>query len=199
MDYPIAIDGAPDSVPGGTAILLFHPSTGGTDDFDTGFLTSTGDRFLVISTRTTAREVEQKLDHYDVDAERGSILDTVSVERGYSRRSGEHRHYVSSPDDVTGILEITERFLDRNSGGRRISFDSLSELAYYAGEESAAKALEQITTLLEQYDAIGLFHVSPEVHDPDILDRFREAADARIRVDEAGSVSTDFSSDTTNS
>lgn len=192
MDYSLAIDGTPDSVPGGTSILLLHPSIGGTDAIDTGFLEADSDRFLVISTRTTAREVQQKLEHYDVDQERGDILDTLSVERGYSRRSGEHLHYVSAPDDVAGILGKVERFLDRHTGRRRISFDSVSELAYYSGEETAADTLERLTELLEEYDAIGLFHVSPEVHDPAILDRFEAACDAVIEVQDDGDLQARF-------
>ncbi|MFB6267792.1 MAG: hypothetical protein ABEI31_09045 [Halodesulfurarchaeum sp.] len=192
MDYHLAIDGTPDSVPGGTAILLLHPSTGGTDHIDTGFLRSDTDRFLVVSTRTTAREVQQKLAHYDVDGSRADILDTISVERGYSRRGGESLHYVSAPDDIDGILGTVERFLDGHAGKRRISFDSISELAYYAGDERAADALERLADLLEEYDAIGLFHVSPEVHDEATLERFTAACDARIEVTPDGTLTADF-------
>ncbi|MFB6153495.1 MAG: hypothetical protein ABEJ27_04510 [Halodesulfurarchaeum sp.] len=192
MDYHLAIDGTPDSVPGGTAILLFHPSTGGTDSIDTGFLRSDTDRFLVVSTRTTAREVQQKLDHYDIDGSRADILDTISVERGYSRRGGENLHYVSAPDDVDGILQTVEGFLDGHAGKRRISFDSISELAYYAGDERAAMALERLSDLLDRYEAIGLLHVSPEVHDTDTLERFEAACDAQIEVTAEGELRADF-------
>ncbi len=192
MDYRVGIDGAPESVPGGTSILLLHPSTGGTDDLDTGFLSAEAERYLVVSTRTTAREVRQKLEHYDVDPSRADILDTLSVERGYSRRSGPQLHYVTSPDDAEGILAIVERFLDEVDGKRRMSFDSLSELAYYADEETAAQTLERIAAMVEDHEAIGLFHASPEVHDPAILNRFEAACDAVIEVDESGSVTSRF-------
>jgi hypothetical protein len=61
MDYELAIENAPESIPGGTGVLLIHPSTGETDRIDTDFLKTDTDRLLVISTRTTAREVQQKL------------------------------------------------------------------------------------------------------------------------------------------
>lgn len=192
MHYELSIDGAPDSVPAGTAILLFHPSTGGTDRFDTGFLKEGTDRFLVVSTRTTADEVKQKLEHYEVDVSRADILDTLSVERGYSRRNGENLHYVNAPDDVEGILDVIERFLADHSGKRRISFDSLSELAYYAGDDAASDALERIVSLLSEYDAVGMFHVSPEVHDPSTLRHFRSVGDGFIEVDAEGSVTSTF-------
>ncbi|MFW5918726.1 MAG: DUF7090 family protein [Halanaeroarchaeum sp.] len=192
MDYRLAIDHAPESVPGGTAILLLHPSTGGTDHIDTGFLQVDTDRFLVVSTRTTAREVQQKLDHYDVDESRADILDTLSVDRGYSRRGGENLHYVTAPDDVDGIVSVVESFLQDHGGKRRVSFDSLSELAYYASDEDAAGAYDRIVALLEEHDAVGLIHVAPEVHDPSTLDRLRRGSDGIIEVDADGSMRAIF-------
>lgn len=192
MEYLLDIDGTPDSVPGGTSILLLHPSIGGTDEVDTGFLQADSDRFLVVSTRTTAREIQQKLEHYEVDDSRADILDTLSVDRGYSRRGGDSLHYVSAPDDVPGIIAQVERFLASHDGKRRVSFDSVSELAYYSGEETAADALEQLTERIDRAGAVGLFHVSPEVHEPAILKRFEAACDAVIEIDETGSLSARF-------
>jgi len=192
MDYRLAIDGAPETIPGGTAILLLHPSTGETDRIDTDFLKTDTDAFLVISTRTTAREVMQKLDHYDVDETRAQILDTLSVDRGYSRRSAEHIRYVSSPDDVDGILTVTEEFLAEAEGKRRVSFDSITELAYYADDERAVDALERLTRLLEAYDAVGLFHVSTEVHDAETIERFRDLCDGVLDLDEDGGLDVDL-------
>ncbi len=192
MDYALEIDDTPDTVPGGTSILLLHPSTGETDRFDTDFLKTDTDHFLVISTRTTAREVKQKLEYYDVDEEKADILDTLSIERGYSRRTSEDVHYVSAPDNVDGIVAQTEQFLATHDGKLRLSFDSVTELAYYAGDEPALEGVERILDLLETHDAIGLFHLSEEVHDPEIVDRFKALFDGVIDLDEDGSVSTTF-------
>ncbi|MFB6133857.1 MAG: hypothetical protein ABEJ55_02605, partial [Halanaeroarchaeum sp.] len=104
MDYSLAIGNAPETVPGGSGVLLLHPSTGETDRIDTDFLKTDTDHFLVVSTRTTAREVKQKLEYYDVDESKAVILDTLSVERGYSRRGSDDVHYVSAPDDLDGIV-----------------------------------------------------------------------------------------------
>ena len=192
MEYALEIDGTPPTVPGGTSILLLHPSTGETDRIDTDFLKTDTDHFLVISTRTTAREVSQKLEYYDVDESRADILDTLSIERGYSRRSKDHVYYVSAPDHVDGIVEQVERFLERRDGKRRISFDSLTELAYYADEDEAISAVEQILALLDEHDAVGLFHLSEEVHDQDVLDEFAALFDGVIDLDEDGTIDVDF-------
>ena len=188
MDYDLAIEGGPASVPGGTAILLLHASTGETDRIDTDFLKLDTDHFLVVSTRTTAREVKQKLDYYDVDASRADILDTLSVDRGLSRRRTDDIHYASAPEDVEGILAKTEAFLADHDGKRRVSFDSLTELAYYADEDSALDALTRMKDLLEEYDAVGLFHVDLEVHDEATLDEFRSRCDAVVELDADGSI-----------
>jgi KaiC/GvpD/RAD55 family RecA-like ATPase len=192
MDYDLAIENAPETIPGGTGILLIHPSTGETDRIDTDFLKTDTDRILVISTRTTAREVQQKLEYYDVDETKADILDTLSVERGYSRRSSEHVHYVSAPDDLEGITEATREFLETHDGKRRISLDSVTELAYYADEERALETVEELLELLDEYDAVGLFHLSEEVHDEADVEAFKELFDGIVYLDAEGNVETEF-------
>ena len=192
MDYRLAIDGSPETIPGGTGILLLHPSTGETDRIDTDFLKTDTDAFLVVSTRTSAREVEQKLEHYDVDESKAVILDTISVERGYGRRSSDHIHYVTAPDDLDGIVAKTERFLEESEGKRRVSVDSVTEMAYYADEERALEAVGQLLDLLAEHDAVGLFHLAPEVHDDDVVEAFEAVFDGVIEIHEDGTVDCRF-------
>ena len=188
MDYALAVDGAPETIPGGTGLLLLHPSIGETDRLDTDFFKTDTDRFLVVSTRTTAREVEQKLEHYAVDESKADILDTLSVERGYSRRASERLHYVSSPDDLDGIVAKVESFLDATEGKRRLSVDSLTEMAYYADVDGTYDAAERMLALLDEHDAVGLFHLSKEVHDEETIELFRGLFDAVVDLDADGSV-----------
>ena len=192
MDYRLEIGGTPETVPGGTGVLLLHPSTGETDRIDTDFLKTDTDAFLVISTRTSAREVQQKLEYYEVDESRAVILDTISVERGYGRRRHDHIHYVASPDDLAGIVAQTARFLESTTGKRRISVDSVTEMAYYADEERARDAVKQLLSLLAEHDAIGLFHVAPEVHDPAVVRDFESLFDGVIELTEDGTVTARF-------
>ncbi|WP_144904607.1 DUF7090 family protein [Halobellus captivus] len=192
MDYALAIENAPDSIPGGTGILLLHPSIGETDRIDTDFLKTDTDHFLVISTRTTAREVEQKLEHYDVDESNAVVLDTLSVERGYTRRRTDQVHYVSSPDDLDGIVAQTQQFLESHDGKRRVSVDSVTEMAYYADVDGAYEASKQLLELLDEHDAVGLFHLSNEVHDEETIERFRDLFDAVVELDVKGSVTSEF-------
>ncbi|MFC6786740.1 hypothetical protein ACFQFH_12870 [Halobaculum halobium] len=192
MDYTLAVGDADTTIPGGTGVLLLHPSIGETDRIDTDFLKADTDNFLVVSTRTTAREVEQKLEHYDVDESRAEILDTISVERGYSRRSSDHFHYVSAPDDLDGVVEQVESFLASHAGKRRISVDSLTELAYYADVDGVRDAASQMLDLLTEYDAVGLFHLSREVHDDDEIRRFRELFDVVIDLTDDGDATVEL-------
>jgi len=192
MEYTLAIEGTPETtVQGGTSLLLVHPSTGETDRIDTDFLKTDTDHFLVVSTRTTAREVLQKLDYYDVDESRAVVLDTLSVERGYSRRTSDDVHYVSAPDDLDGIVDTVEAFLTENEGKLRVSVDSVTELAYYAGEEETRHAVEALVALLDDHDAVGLFHLSEEVHDDDVVARYRDLFDGELNLNEAGDVTLD--------
>jgi KaiC/GvpD/RAD55 family RecA-like ATPase len=188
MDYELAIPGGPGSIPGGTGLLLLHPSIGETDRVDTDFLRADTDHFLVVSTRTTAREVEQKLEYYDVDESRAVVLDALSVDRGYSRRRSDRVHYVSAPDDLDGIVELTREFLADHDGKRRVSVDSLTEMAYYADIDAVYDATERLLALLAEYDAVGLFHLSREVHDAETIARFRDRFDGVVELDPDGTV-----------
>ena len=192
MNYRLAIENAPDAIPAGSGVVLLHPSTGETDRIDTDFLRTDTDAFLVISTRTTARGVMQKLDYYDVDEDRAVILDTLSVDRGYSRRSSENVHYVSAPDDLNGILTQTRNFLESHDGKLRISVDSVTELAYYADEEGALETTKALLDLLDEHDAVGLFHLSREVHDDDVTEAFVELFDGVVDLDDDGNITTEF-------
>ena len=192
MEYTLAIDNTPETVEGGTGILLVHPSTGATDRLDTDFLSTDTDAMLVISTRTTAREVKQKLEYYEVDEERATILDTLSVERGYTRRQSDRVRYVSAPDDLEGIVEETEAFLASHDGKLRVSFDSLTELIYYADEARSLEAVGDILELLDEYDAVGMFHLAQGVHDDDTVGQFRELFDGVVELGEDETVTSDF-------
>lgn len=192
MKYVLAIDDAPETIPGGTGILLVHPSTGETDRIDTEFLRSDTDHMLIVSTRTSAREVEQKLEHYAVDESKATILDTLSVERGYTRRQSDHVQYVTAPENLDEVVEQTEQFLADHDGKRRVSIDTVTEMAYYADEERAREAVESLLELLEKYDAVGLFHLAEGVHDDDIVSGYRELFDGVIDLEEDGTVETEF-------
>lgn len=192
MDYSLAIENAPETVSAGTSIMLLHPSTGETDRLDTDFFKTDTDHLFILSTRTTAREVKQKLEYYEVDESKAVILDTLSIERGYSRRSSDNVRYVSSPDDLDGMVNSIREFLAAHDGKCRISIDSVTEMAYYANEERARNAIKRIIDLLEEHDAVGLFHVAEEVHSTETLDAYRELFDGIIDLDEDGTVTCQF-------
>ena len=185
-EYTLAIDGGPETISGGTGLLLVHPSTGETDRIDTQFLKTDTDHMLVISTRTTAREVEQKLDYYEVDADRATILDTLSVERGYTRRQSDHVRYISRPENLDAIVAEVERFLSETSGKRRISLDSITEMIYYADEEQTKAAVARLLELLDDHDAVGLFHLARGVHDETVVEEFRNRCDGVVELSEDG-------------
>ena len=192
MNYKLTIENTPESIPAGSGVLLLHPSTGETDRIDTQFLKDDTDRMLVISTRTTAREVRQKLEHYAVDESRATILDTLSVERGYTRRQSDHVRYIAAPDDLDSLVAETERFLEAHDGKLRLSLDSITEMVYYADKERARDAVERLLALLEDHDAVGLFHLAAGVHDETVIEEFRRLFDGVIELDEHGAVSSSF-------
>lgn len=192
MEYALAIDGAPETIPAGTGVLLVHPSTAETDRVDTDFLKIDTDRFLVISTRTSAREVTQKLEHYAVEESTATILDALSVERGYTRRRSEDVRYVSAPENLEAIVDETRRFFEETEGKRRVSLDSLTELVYFTDEERTLAAVDDLLAVLAEHDAVGLFHLARGVHDEAVVETFRERFDGVVDLAADGSVTATF-------
>jgi KaiC/GvpD/RAD55 family RecA-like ATPase len=192
MQYELAIANTPETIPGGTGLLLLHPSTGETDRIDTQFLNTDTDRMLVISTRTTAREVKQKLEHYEVDESKATILDTLSIERGYTRRQGDRVRYISAPDDMASLIDEVDRFLAENDGKLRISLDSITEMIYYADEEQVREGVEELLALLDEHDAVGLFHLAAGVHEDDVIEAFEAIFDGVIELDETDEITASF-------
>jgi len=82
--------------------------------------------------------------------------------------------------------------LEDHDGKLRVSFDSITELAYYADEAGARDAVERILELLEEHDAVGLFHLAEEVHDESVVAGYRELFERVVTLDEDGTVSADF-------
>lgn len=183
MQYRLEVDRAPETVPGGTGILLLHPSTADTDRIDSQFLTGDTDRFLVISTRTTADEVDEKLEFFGVDRELATIIDAISIERGYSRRASDRVHYIPGPDEIDGLLSTAEEFFSRYDGKLKMSVDSISELAFYSSEPQALEAVASLLDLLERFDAIGLFHLATGVHNTSFVDEVSSCFDVVIELD----------------
>jgi KaiC/GvpD/RAD55 family RecA-like ATPase len=192
MEYTLAIENAPETIPDGSALLLVHPSTAETDRVDTDFLKTDTDHLLVVSTRTTAREVRQKLEHYEVDEERATILDAVSVDRGYTRRQSDRVRYVPAPEDLDDIVDETRQFLEETTGKRRISVDSITEMIYYADRAQVREAVAAIQGLLEEHEAVGLFHLAGGVHEDAVVDEFRSLFDGVLELDEDGTLTASF-------
>lgn len=190
MPYALGVDEAPETVPDGSGVLLVHPSTSDADRFETAFLTADEAPALLISTHSAAEEVRQKVEHYGVDPERVEILDTISVERGYTRRQSADVTYLTAPDDLDGLLEHTEDFLERHGAPARVSLDSITELGYYADEDRLQATLSSLLDLLKAHDAVGLFQLAAdgsETVDP-VRDRFAGV----LEVDEDGTVTASF-------
>jgi hypothetical protein len=65
-------------------------------------------------------------------------------------------------------------------------------MAYYADEARALEAVEELLELLAEHDAVGLFHLSGEVHDDADVEAFKELFDGVIYLDADGTVEADF-------
>lgn len=184
MNYRLEVEGAPEEVPGGTNILLLHRSTDDTDRIDIQFLLKDTDHYLVISTRTTAKEIDEKLEFFEVDRKAATIIDAISIERGYSRRESDRVEYLTGPDDIDGLVSAATTFFDSHTGKIRLSMDSISELAFYSSEDRALEAVDALCDLVVEHDAVSLFHLATEVHDESFVSRVESQFDLVLNIDE---------------
>jgi len=65
-------------------------------------------------------------------------------------------------------------------------------MIYYADEDGVYEATKQLLELLADHDAVGIFHLSKEVHSDDTLERFHELFDGVVTLEDDSSVSVDF-------
>ena len=65
-------------------------------------------------------------------------------------------------------------------------------MAYYADEDRAREAVEALLALLEEHDAVGLFHLAEEVHDEGVVSGYRDLFDGVITLDPDGDVTGEF-------
>ena len=65
-------------------------------------------------------------------------------------------------------------------------------MAYYADEERALETVEELLELLAEHDAVGLFHLSEEVHDEADVDAFKALFDGIVYLDADGTVESEF-------
>ena len=66
------------------------------------------------------------------------------------------------------------------------------EMAYYADDDAGYEAATEILALLREHDAVGIFHLSEEVHEVATLDRFSRLFDGVIDLDGDGNVTIDY-------
>ena len=61
-------------------------------------------------------------------------------------------------------------------------------MAYYAGVDGAYDATGRLLDLLAEHDAVGLFHLSNEVHDDETVERFRGLFDTVLELNVDGEI-----------
>ncbi len=96
-------------------------------------------------------------------------------------------HYVAAPDDLDAIVSEAETFL-QDTTGSSADLRLADGIIYYADEDGALSAVEDILDLLDEYDAVGMFHLADEVHDEETVAAFRELFDGVIELSEDGTI-----------
>jgi KaiC/GvpD/RAD55 family RecA-like ATPase len=146
-----------------------------------------GEAAIVITTNDSPEQVVAALrDRATVDADRLAIVDaTGEGEDGVV--DGVTVHAVGSTGDLTGLslafakqLQLLE---DRQVADRvRVGLDTVSTLLMYAEVQTVFRFLHVFTSRLGSADLLGLFTLTPDMHDEKQVNTVRTLFDTEARV-----------------
>jgi len=149
---------------------------------------ASGDAAIVIATNDSPEHVVSALrERTTVDADRLAIVDATGegedgVVDGVTVRA------VGSTGDLTGVslafakqLQLLE---DRQVADRvRVGLDTVSTLLMYAEVQTVFRFLHVFTSRLGSTDLLGLFTLTPDMHDEKDVNTVRTLFDTETRVD----------------
>lgn len=90
--------------------------------------------------------------------------------------------YVPAQADLVELGDVVERHLDRlaSDGETGVCVHSVSDLLQSAEEKAVFKFFEVLTSSVDQADAVGHYHMNPDVHDQDTVQTFEVLFDSVI-------------------
>lgn len=156
---------------GASGVYAVHaPPLSGT----TRFVDDVGERrpgktLLVAATRGLGRTGASEL------ASVASVVDCTPTD---SHSTGSITH----PGDLTGVSMPVSEFL-KATETPVVAVDSLSTLLYYADDETVFRFLNVLSAHIRRRDGLGLFVVTPAVHDEQTVHTFAQAFDGRMDLE----------------
>jgi KaiC/GvpD/RAD55 family RecA-like ATPase len=190
--------GVLDELPTGTNIAILGPSMTGKRELALQLLAAgyeTGDGILCITTdsaETVYRELEGHVD--SLDRSRVGIVDTSGSDG--QELLNVTTENAASPSDLTGIsigtAKLSKQFANRGISDVRYGLISISTLLQYLGSQKVFKFLHVYTKRIEKTGGLGIYTLSNDSHDPQIVNTITAQFDGVIELRDTDSGELEF-------
>lgn len=186
------IDDLIGEIRGGSNIMMIGPPMSGKDDIINTIIYNglkENNSAIVVSTREPGERVLEWFEHNDQnisDAHIG-IVDCVTKTLGMGASDTENIKRASSPVDLTGIgVKISQFFEDflmkRNIPHTRLCINSLSTILMYSNIQTVFRFLHVFTGRVKSANALGIYVVEDEMHDPQTIATLKQLFDGMIEI-----------------
>ncbi len=177
---------------GGSNIMMVGPPMSGKDEIINtiiynGFIENNS--AIVVSTREPGERVFEWFEQNGLDISDANIgiVDCVTKTLGMGAADTENIKRASSPVDLTGIgVKISQFFeeflMKRNIPDTRLCINSLSTILMYSNIQTVFRFLHVFTGRVKAANALGVYVVEDEMHDPQTIATLKQLFDGMIEI-----------------
>lgn len=148
---------------------------------------------IIVSTREPGERVFGWFSQHnpDIPMSHVGIVDCVTKTLGMGTHDTENIKRASSPVDLTGIgvkiSQFFEEFLMKKSMQRtRLCINSLSTIIMYSNIRTVFRFLHVFTGRVKAANALGIYVVESEMHDPQTIATLKQLFDGIIEIKASG-------------
>jgi len=148
---------------------------------------------IIVSTREPDERVFGWFSQHnpDIPMSHVGIVDCVTKTLGMGAHDTENIKRASSPVDLTGIgvkiSQFFEEFLMKKSMQRtRLCINSLSTIIMYSNIRTVFRFLHVFTGRVKAANALGIYVVESEMHDPQTIATLKQLFDGMIEIKASG-------------
>ena len=186
------IDDLIGKIRGGSNIMMIGAPMSGKDDIINIIIyngVKDNDAAIVVSTREPGERVFDWFQEYNLDISDANIgiVDCVTKTLGMGAADTENIKRASSPVDLTGIgVKISQFFeeflMKKNIPDTRLCINSLSTILMYSNIQTVFRFLHVFTGRVKAANALGIYVVEDEMHDPQVIATLKQLFDGMIEI-----------------
>jgi KaiC/GvpD/RAD55 family RecA-like ATPase len=176
----------------GTNIMVIGPPMSGKDEIINGIIYNglkNEESSVVVSTRDPGERVFDWFSQHSLDIKDSNIgiVDCVTKTLGMGAVDTENIKRASSPVDLTGIGVKISQFFDeflmkKNIQEMRLCINSLSTILMYSNIQTVFRFLHVFTGRVKAANALGIYVVEDEMHDPQTIATLKQLFDGMIEI-----------------